>query len=94
MAECPEKDKGQAQKPSEGKKFENYTYAYSGVEEPQLATAYKEAFMAIKKLPKTYRPYAWFKHVRGDLCSTKMLPKDRVRPQLIPEHETLCLSPS
>ena len=23
-----------------------------------------------------------------------MLPKDRVRPQLIPEHETLCLSPS
>ena len=38
------------------------------------------------------RSSAWFKHVRGDFCSTKMLPKDGVRPQLIPEHETECLS--
>ena len=54
MAECPEKNKGQSQKPSEGKKFEDYTYAYSGAEEPHLATAtaipqaYEEAFTAIK----------------------------------------------
>ena len=33
-AECPEKNKEQAQKPSEGKKFEDYTFAYSGAEEP------------------------------------------------------------
>ena len=32
--------------------------------------------------------------MRGNLCSTKVLPKDGVRPQLIPEHETECLSPS
>ena len=32
--------------------------------------------------------------MRGNLCSTKMLPKDGVRPQLIPEHETECLSSS
>ena len=38
-AECPEKDKGSSQKPTEGKKFEDYTYAYGGAEEPQLATA-------------------------------------------------------
>ena len=38
------------------------------------------------------RCLAWFKHVRGNLCSTKMLPKDGVRPQLIPEHEIECLS--
>ena len=31
-AECPEKSKGQAPKPPEGKKFEDYTYAYSGAE--------------------------------------------------------------
>ena len=38
------------------------------------------------------RSLAWFKHVRGNLCSTKTLPKDGVRPQLIPEHEIECLS--
>ena len=38
-AECPEKNKGQSQKSSEGKKFEDYTYAYGGAEEPQLAMA-------------------------------------------------------
>ena len=32
--------------------------------------------------------------MRGNLYSTKMLPKDGVRPQLIPEHETECLSSS
>ena len=46
-----------------------------------------------KKLsPLCDNPPAWFKHVRGDFCSTKMLPKDGVRPQLIPEHEIECLS--
>ena len=38
-AECPEKSKNSSQKPTEGKKFEDYTYAYEGAEEPQLATA-------------------------------------------------------
>ena len=38
-------------------------------------------------------PPTWFKHVRGNLCSTKTLPKDGMRPQLIPEHENECLSP-
>ena len=38
-ADCPEKSKGSSQKPNEGKKFEDYTYAYGGAEEPQLATA-------------------------------------------------------
>ena len=38
-ADCPEKSKGSSQKPIEGKKFEDYTYAYGGAEEPQLATA-------------------------------------------------------
>ena len=43
-------------------------------------------------IPKESRPPAPFKHVRGDFCSTKMLPKDGVRPQLIPEHEIEYLS--
>ena len=30
----------------------------------------------------------------GNLCSTKMLPKEGLRPQLIPEHKIECLSPS
>ena len=51
-AECPEKDKGPSQKSTDGKKFEDYTYAYGGAEEPQLATAtalplaYEEALNA------------------------------------------------
>ena len=32
------------------------------------------------------------KHVRGDFCVTKTLPKEGVRPQLIQEHEMECLS--
>ena len=38
-ANCPERNKTQPQKSSEGKKFEDYTYTYGGVEEPQLTTA-------------------------------------------------------
>ena len=58
----PREKQGQSQKPSEGKKFEDYTYAYSGVEESQLATAtaipqaYEEAFMAIKNSLKHTDP--------------------------------------
>ena len=33
-AKCSEKNKGQSQKSSEGKKFEDYIYAYGGAEEP------------------------------------------------------------
>ena len=33
-AECPEKNKSSSQKSMEGKKFEDYTYAYGGAEEP------------------------------------------------------------
>ena len=45
-ADCPERNKTQPQKSSEGKKFEDYTYAYGGAEEPQLAmaTAYPQAY--------------------------------------------------
>ena len=43
-------------------------------------------------IPEKPRPPARFKHVRGNLCSTKTLPKDGVRPQLIPEHDIECLS--
>ena len=35
----PQENKSQSQKSSEGKKFKDYTYAYGGAEEPQLATA-------------------------------------------------------
>ena len=38
-ADCPERNKTQPLKSSEGKKFEDYTYAYGGAEEPQLAMA-------------------------------------------------------
>ena len=61
-AKCPEKNKGQSQKPPEGKKFEAYAYAYSGAEELWLATAttilqaYEEAFMAIKNCLKHTDP--------------------------------------
>ena len=52
-ANCPERNKTQPQKSSEGKKFEDYTYAYGGAEEPQLAMAttlpqaYEEALSAM-----------------------------------------------
>ena len=48
-ADCPERNKTQPPRSSEGKKFEDYTYAYGGAEEPQLdmamamPQAYKEA---------------------------------------------------
>ena len=77
--------------------LKDYTYAYGGAEEPQLAMAtalpqaYEEA-LRYAAIPEESRSPAWFKHVRGDFCSTKMLPKDGVRPQLIPEHEIECLS--
>ena len=55
VAKCPKKNKGQPQKSSEGKKFEDYTYAYGGAEEPQLAMAtalsqaYEEALSAMQQ---------------------------------------------
>ena len=61
-AECPEKDKGSSQKPTEGKKFEDYTYAYGGAEEPQLATAtalpqaYEDALAAMQQSLKNQDP--------------------------------------
>ena len=61
-AECPEKSKGQAPTSSEGKKFEDYTYAYSGAEEPQLATAtvlpqaYEDALAAMRQSLKNQDP--------------------------------------
>ena len=54
-ADCPERKKTQPPKSSEGKKFEDYTYAYGVVEEPQLATAtalpqaYEEALSAMQQ---------------------------------------------
>ena len=62
MTECPKKNKGQPQKSSEGKKFEDYTYAYGGAEEPQLATAtalpqaYEEALTAMQQSLKNQDP--------------------------------------
>ena len=53
VADCPERNKTQPQKSSEGKKFEDYTYTYGGAEEPQLAMAtalpqaYEEALFAM-----------------------------------------------
>ena len=61
-AECPEKNKGQALKSSKGKKFEDYTYAYSGAEEPQLVTAtaipqaYEDALAAMRQSLKNQDP--------------------------------------
>ena len=62
MTECPEKNKGHPQKSSEGKKFEDYTYAYGGAEEPQLLTAtalpqaYEEALTAMRQSSKNQDP--------------------------------------
>ena len=62
MADCPERNKGQSQKSSEGKKFEDYTYAYGDAEEPQLATAtplpqaYEEALTAMRQSLKNQEP--------------------------------------
>ena len=60
--ECPEKNKDQTLKPSEGKKLEDYTYAYSGAEEPQLATAtaipqaYEDALAVMRQSLKNHDP--------------------------------------
>ena len=62
MAECPDNNKRQTQKTSEGKKFEDYTYAYGGADEPQLATAtmmpqaYEEALTAMRQSLKNQDP--------------------------------------
>ena len=61
-AECPERNKTQPQKSSEGKKFEDYTYAYGGAEEPQLAMAtalpqaYEETLSAMQQSLKNQDP--------------------------------------
>ena len=61
-ADCPEKNKAQPPKSSEGKRFEDYTYAYGGAEEPQLATAtampqaYEEALSAMCQSLKSLDP--------------------------------------
>ena len=58
----PERNKGQAPKSSEWKKFEDYTYTYSGAEEPQLATAtaipqaYENALAAMRQSLKNQDP--------------------------------------
>ena len=60
--ECPEKDKGPSQKSTDGKKFEDYTYAYGGAQEPQLATAtalpqaYEETLTAMQQSLKNQDP--------------------------------------
>ena len=61
-AEYPQRNKGQAPKSSEGKKFEDYTYTYSGAKEPQLATAtaipqaYENALAAMRQSLKNQDP--------------------------------------
>ena len=61
-ANYPERNKTQSQKSSEGKKFEDYTYAYGGAEEPQLATAmalpqaYEEALSTMRQSLKNQDP--------------------------------------
>ena len=61
-ADCPERNKTQPSKSSEGKKFEDYAYAYGGAEEPQLAMAtampkaYKEALSAMRQSLKSQDP--------------------------------------
>ena len=58
----PEKNKAQPPKSSEGKRFEDYMYAYGGAEEPQLATAtampqaYEEALSAMCQSLKNLDP--------------------------------------
>ena len=61
-AECPERNKTQPQKSPEGRKFEDYTYAYGGAEEPQLAMAtalpqaYEEALSTMRQSLKNQDP--------------------------------------
>ena len=61
-ADCPERNKTQPQKSFEEKKFEDYTYAYGGAEEPQLAMAtalpqaYEEALSAMQQSLKNQDP--------------------------------------
>ena len=61
-ADCPEKNKAQPPKSSEGKRFEDYTYAYGGAEELQLTTAtampqaYEEALSTMRQSLKSPDP--------------------------------------
>ena len=61
-ADCPERNKTQPPKSSEGKKFEDYTYAYGDAEEPQLAMAtampqaYEEALPTMQQFLKSQDP--------------------------------------
>ena len=61
-ADCPERNKAQPPKSSEGKKFEDYAYTYGGAEEPQLAMAtampqaYEEALSAMRQSLKSQDP--------------------------------------
>ena len=61
-ADCPEKSKNPSRKPTEGNKFEDYTYAYGGAEESQLATAtalpqaYEDALVAMQQSLKNQDP--------------------------------------
>ena len=61
-ANFPERNKAQPPKSSEGKRFEDYTYAYGGAEEPQLAMAtampraYEEALSAMRQSLKSPDP--------------------------------------
>ena len=62
VVDCPERNKTQPPKSSEGKKLEDYTYAYGGAEEPQLATAtampqaYEEALSTMWQSLKSQDP--------------------------------------
>ena len=66
---APKKNKGQTSKSSEGKKFEDYTYAYSGTEEHQLATAtaipqaYEGALAVMRQSLKNQDPLHGFCHL-------------------------------
>ena len=61
-ADCPEKNKAPPPKASEGKRFEDYTYAYRGAEEPQLTMAtampqaYEEALSTMRQTLKNPDP--------------------------------------
>ena len=57
-----------------------------------MPQAYEEALTGYETVSEEPGSPTWFKHVRGNFCSTKTLPKNGVRPQLIPEHEMNCLS--
>ena len=61
-ADCLKRNKAQPPKASKGKRFEDYTYAYRGAEEPQLTTAtampqaYEEALSTMHQVLKNPDP--------------------------------------